>query len=59
MELVGPDFRPLSFTVPEMTDENGERLTEPRNPQMLFHMRLPAQAPAYSVLRRAAELSGR
>ena len=59
MELVGPDFRPLSFAVPEMTDEAGEKLTEPRNPQMIFHMQLPAQAPAYSVLRRAAELSGR
>ncbi len=59
MELVGPDFRPLSFAVPEMIDEAGEKLTEPRNPQMIFHMQLPAQAPAYSVLRRAAELSGR
>ena len=59
MELVGPDFRPLDFTVPEMIDEAGEKLTEPRNPQMIFHMQLPAQAPAYSVLRRAAELSGR
>ncbi len=59
VELVGPDFRPLTFTVPEMTDEAGERLTEPRNPQMIFHMQLPKKAPAYSVLRRAAELSGR
>ena len=59
MELVGPDFRPLDFTVPEMIDEAGEKLTEPRNPQMIIHMQLPAQAPAYSVLRRAAELSGR
>ena len=59
MELVGPDFRPLSFAVPEMTDEAGEKLTEPRNPQMIFHMKLPRRAPAYSVLRRAAELSGR
>ncbi len=59
MELVGPDFRPLRFTVPEMTDEDGAALTEPRNPQMIFHMKLPAHAPAYSVLRRAAELSGR
>ncbi len=59
MELVGPDFRPLDFTVPEMIDEAGEKLTEPRNPQMIFHMKLPRRAPAYSVLRRAAELSGR
>ena len=59
MELVGPDFRPLRLTVPEMTDETGETLTEPRNPQMIFHMQLPARVPAYSVLRRAAELSGR
>ncbi len=57
LEIVGPDFRPFSFIAPEMQDENGERLTEPRTPQMVFKMQLPKQVPAFSILRHAVDLS--
>ncbi len=59
VELVGPDTKPIAFTVPEMEDLEGNVLTEPRTPQMEFRMQLPALAPAWSILRRAVELSGR
>ena len=57
VELVGPDFKPISFPAPMMQDMDGNELTQPRNPQMLFRMRLPKQAPAFSILRHAVELS--
>ena len=40
-----------------MQNMDGNELTQPRNPQMLFRMRLPKQAPAFSILRHAVELS--
>ena len=40
VELVGPDLRPFSMTVPEMRDEAGTVIEEPRNPQMLLKLRL-------------------
>ena len=57
VELVGPDLRPFEFTVPTMADADGAILTEPRTPQMTFSMQLPRPVPAYSILRRAVELS--
>ncbi|MBQ6431037.1 MAG: U32 family peptidase [Oscillospiraceae bacterium] len=57
VELVGPDLRPFEMTVPAMQDADGELLTEPRNPQMVFYMQLPKPVPALSILRRAVELS--
>ena len=57
VELVGPDLRPFEFTVPTMADADGTLLTEPRTPQMTFTMQLPRPVPAYSILRRAVELS--
>ncbi len=57
MELVGPDFKPISFPAPMMQNMDGNELAQPRNPQMLFRMRLPKQAPAFSILRHAVELS--
>lgn len=59
LEVVGPDFRPMAFEAPMMTDEVGESLREPRNPQMVFSMQLPEPVPPYSILRRQVELSGR
>lgn len=59
LELVGPDLRPVAFTAPGMTDMEGQSLTEPKKPQMLFRMRLPVPAPAFSILRRSVDLSGR
>ena len=57
VELVGPDFKPISFPAPMMQNMDGNELAQPRNPQMLFRMRLPEQAPAFSILRHAVELS--
>ena len=57
MEIVGPDLRPFSFEVPVMQDENGEELTQPRNPQMIFKMKLPVKVPPLSMLRHAVDLS--
>ncbi len=59
LELVGPDTKPFSFTVPVMTGEDGGELLEPRTPQMVFTMRLPKPVPPWSILRRREELSGR
>ena len=59
LEMVGPDLRPFSFEVPVMQTMEGEALTEPRNPQMLFQMQLPCQVPAFSILRHAVELSAK
>ena len=52
LELIGPGLEPVTFTVPPMTDLDGLPLTEPRTPQMRFHLPLPHQAPPLSLLRR-------
>ncbi len=57
VELVGPDLRPFSMTVPVMTDEDGFPREELRTPQSVFHMVLPQAAPPMSLVRRPAELS--
>lgn len=57
VELVGPDSRPFSMTVPAMTDEAGEPIEEPRTPQMTFRMKLPHAVPPYTLVRHAVELS--
>ena len=45
VEVVGPDTRPFSLTVPEMTDADGLPLFEPKTPQMTFtHVSTPAGA---------------
>ena len=59
LEVVGPDLRPISFTVDEMTDLDGANLDEPRTPQMGFKLRLPVRVPAKSILRRAVDLSAK
>ena len=59
LELVGPDFRPTSFRVSELQSEEGKSLHEAKTPGMLLRTQLPAQAPAYSILRRAADLSAK
>ena len=59
LEVVGPDLRPISFTVDEMTDLDGADLNEPRTPQMGFKLRLPVRVPAKSILRRAVDLSAK
>lgn len=59
LELVGPDTTPIAFTAPVMEDEAGEPLTEPKNPQMVFRMRLPKPVPPWSILRSARDLSAK
>ena len=59
VELVGPDLRPMSITVPMMEDMEGNPLEEPRTPQMMFRMKLPCQVPAYTLVRHAVELSAK
>ena len=59
LELVGPDFRPLACSAPTMADMEGSALDEPRTPQMQFMMQLPCQAPAFSILRKAVDLSAK
>ena len=59
LEVVGPDFKPVSFTAPPMEDLDGAVLLEPRNPQMLFRMQLPCPVPAWSILRIARDLSAK
>ena len=59
VELVGPDLRPFSLTVPEMQDADGNALTEPKNPQMTFKMQLPKPVPPLTLVRHAVELSAK
>ena len=59
VELVGPDLRPFSMTVPEMRDEAGAVIEEPRNPQMLLKLRLPRPVPPMTLMRHQVELSAR
>ena len=59
VELVGPDLRPFSMTVPDMTDSEGQPLEEPRTPQMTFRMKLPRQVPPCTLVRHAVELSAK
>ena len=59
VELVGPDVRPFEMTVPEMEDGDGLPLFEPRTPQSLFRMKLPRQVPAWTIVRRAVDLSAK
>lgn len=59
LELVGPDTKPIAFTAPVMEDEAGEPLTEPKNLQMVFRMRLPKPVPPWSILRSARDLSAK
>ena len=59
LELVGPDTRPQSFTVPMMENMEGEALEEPRTPQMQFKIQLPNPVPAHSILRKSVNLSAK
>ena len=57
LEIVGPDLRPFAFTPGNMTDIDGNSLTEPKTPQMPFYIQLPQPVPAFSILRRNVDLS--
>ena len=59
LEIVGPDLRPFTMTAANMTDLEGNGLTEPRTPQMQFYMQLPKAVPPLSMIRRAVDLSAK
>ena len=59
VEIVGPDTKPFTVTVPMMRDGEGNALTEPKTPQMVFQMQLPRRVPPMSFVRHAVELSGK
>ena len=59
VEIVGPDTKPFTVTVPVMHDTEGGELTEPKTPQMVFTMQLPCPVPPMSFVRHAVELSGK
>ena len=59
VEVVGPDTKPFTMTVPVMCGAEGESLTEPKTPQMVFQMQLPRPVPPMSFVRHAVELSGK
>ena len=57
VELMGPDTAATAFTAPMMEDAEGAPLSEPRHPQMVFHMKLPRPAPPLSIIRACRENS--
>ena len=59
VEIVGPDTKPFTITVPAMRGAAGEVLLEPKTPQMTFTMELPRPVPPMSFVRHAVELSGK
>ena len=59
VEIVGPDTKPFSFSVPPMADLDGNTLLEPKTPQSRFTMQLPRAVPPLSFLRHAVALSAR
>jgi len=59
LEAVGPNRKPFSFTVGDMTDMEGAALEEPRTPQMRFYLQLPQSVPAYSIIRKSVDLSAK
>ncbi|MBR0446541.1 MAG: U32 family peptidase [Oscillospiraceae bacterium] len=59
LEAVGPDMRPFEFTVPQMKDLDQNPLDEPRKPEMPFYIQLPQAVPAFSILRKAVDLSAK
>ena len=52
LSLMMPGRSPVCMTAAEMWDEEGEPIESTPHPMMRFRMRLPVEAPAFSVLRR-------
>ena len=59
LECIGPDTKPFGFDVGEMFDQEKKPLIEPRTPQMKFYIQLPKAVPAFSLLRKAVDLSAK
>ncbi len=56
IQMVGPGIEPVTFVVSEFWDEEGQALSQVRNPQMIFSMDLPQAMPQHSILRRKIPL---
>ncbi len=52
LELVGPNVKPVSFTVSDLADESGLPLEEARTPQSTLRLTLPCQTAPLSILRK-------
>ena len=59
LEIVGPDFRPMEITAGDMWNADGEKIDEPKTPQMKFTMQLPKAVPPMSMIRRSVDLSAK
>ncbi len=59
LEVVGPDLRPFTITAANITDTEGNPLSEPKTPQMKFYLPLPCPVPDYSLIRRSVDLSAK
>ena len=59
LEIVGPDTKPFTFCPERMTDKDGNLLEEPKTPQMVFDLQLPQPVPAYTIIRKAVDLSAK
>ena len=59
VEVVGPDTKPFTITVPVMRDGEGNELVQQKTPQMVFTMQLPRPVPPMSFVRHAVDLGGR
>jgi putative protease len=57
LELIAPNHEPVSFTVGDMTDQDGIPLREATHPQMLVNLMLPFAAPRHSILRKKVDLT--
>jgi putative protease len=55
VELLMPGREPVSFTIGEMTDSEGERVEAARHPDMELHAALPVVAPEGSFIRKKRE----
>lgn len=51
LELVAPGLEPMVLTAPMMEDMDGQPLSEPKNPQMRFRMKLPVAVEPLALLR--------
>lgn len=52
LELIGPDIKPVKFTVEHMYNAEGEEIEDTRHPVMEIHMTLPCPAPRLSIVRK-------
>ena len=57
LELLCPGRKPVSFTAGELTDGDGLPIADTHRAMMSFHMRLPLQAPSFSIVRKRRDLA--